>query len=114
MPALLVGVGGAAVALAILLWIDGSDWGLVYAWLLGSWGAMLMAWGLLAGWYRSLAACVASSLFAVAAILVALRCIPNFPPDAWQTGILCAIGSGLALFFGAYQIWYRLRRPPSD
>jgi hypothetical protein len=104
-PGLLVGLGSVWVAIAIALCIDGSYWGLVIAWVLGTWGAMLVAWGLVAGWYRSLAACIVSALFALAAIVVALAFVPR---DAWGIAIPCAIGSGLALFFSVYQVYARV------
>ena len=103
----MVGFGGFLVTIALFLWADGSAWGLVFAWLLGTWGATLVAWGLLSGWYRSRAACVVGSAFALGAMLVALLCVPH---NGWETAILCAIASGLALIFGVIQIWY-LSRP---
>jgi hypothetical protein len=106
-PQLLVGFGGLLIAVALFLWADGSAWGLSIAWLVGTWGATLVAWGLLAGWYRSLAACLVGSVFALAAMLVALLCVPD---PRWEPGILCAIASGLALIFGVPQIWYLSRR----
>jgi hypothetical protein len=102
-----MGLGCVWVAIAIALCIDGSYWGLVIAWVLGTWGAMLVAWGLIAGWYRSLAACVVSSLFALSAIVVALLFVPR---DAWGIAIPCAIGSALSLPFSVYQVYYLLRR----
>jgi len=104
-----VGLGSIGLAIAIVFAADGSYWGLVIAWLFGTWGAMLVAWGLVAGWYRSLAACVASSLFALAAIVVALLFVP---PGARGVAISCAISCALALAFSTYQIYYLLRRQP--
>jgi len=103
----MVGFGGVWIAIALFLWADGSAWGLVIAWVLGTWGAALVAWGLLAGWYRSLAACVVGSAFALAAVLVALLCVPD---RSWDMAIPCAIASGLALIFGVTQICYLSRR----
>jgi hypothetical protein len=100
LPPLLVGFGSALLAIALLFCLEGSGWGLFIAWVFGTWGAMLMAWGLLAGWHRSIAACVAGSAFALAAVVVALSCVQR---DAWELAILCAVGSGLALIFGVYQ-----------
>lgn len=107
----LVGLGSVLVGIAIALCIDGSYWGLVIAWVFGTWGAMLVAWGLIAGWYRSLAACAVSSLFALAAIVVALLFGPD---DTWEVAIPCAIGSALSLTFSAYQIYYLVRRRRSS
>ena len=109
MPYLAVGFGGFLIAIALLLWRDGSSWGLVFAWHLGTWGATLVAWGVLSGWYRSRAACVVGSAFALGAILVALLFVPQ---DGWETAILCAIASGLALTFGAMQFLHLSRRRP--
>jgi hypothetical protein len=100
-----VGLGSVALAIAIVFAVDGSTYGLLIAWLFGTWGAMLVAWGLVAGWYRSLAACVASSLFALSAIVVALAFVPD---GAWGVAISCAIGNGLALFFSVYQVYLRV------
>jgi len=99
-----VGLGCAGLAIAIALCIDGSYWGQVIAWFVGTWAAMLVAWGLVAGWYRSVAACVVSALLALSAIVVALLFVP---PGAWEVAILCAIGNGLALFFSVYQVYAR-------
>ena len=104
MPGLLVVLGSVGLAIAIALSIDGSYWGLVIAWFFGTWGAMLLAWGLVAGWYRSVVACVISALFALSAIVVALAFVP---PGAWAIAIMCAIGNGLALFFSVYQVYAR-------
>jgi len=106
-PALLVAFGSVLVAIALFFWREGSGWGLFIAWVFGTWGAMLVAWGLLAGWYRSLAACVAGSAFALAAVLVALLYVQH---DAWDLAIPCVIGSALALTFGVSQIAYLSRR----
>jgi hypothetical protein len=72
---------------------------------------MLVAWGLIAGWYRSLAACGVSSLFALSAIVVALLFVPR---DAWEIAIPCAIGSALSLPFSVYQGYGLLRRRRSS
>jgi hypothetical protein len=106
-PQLLVGFGGVLLAIALFLWAEGSAWGLVIAWLLGTWGATLVAWGLLAGWYRSRAACVVGSAFALGAVLVALLCVPH---NGWELAIMCAGASGLALIFGVIQVWHLSRR----
>lgn len=100
-PSLLVGFGSVLLALALACVLEGSEWGIVIAWVLGTWGATLVAWGLIAGWTRSLAACVAGAAFALAAMLVALLCVQL---DAWGIAIPCAIASGLALLFGVYQV----------
>jgi len=100
-PSLLVGFGSVLLAIALVFLLDGSGWGIAIAWLLGIWGATLVAWGLIAGWTRSLAACVVGSAFALAAALVALLCVQR---DAWEIAITCAIASGLALCFGVYQV----------
>ena len=107
MPTLLLRFGFVLLAIALFCWHEGSGWGLFIAWVLGMWGAMLVAWGLIAGWYRSVAACVAGSAFALAAVFVALFCVQR---GEWEMGILCAIGSGLALIFGVYQVCYLLRQ----
>ena len=70
-----------------------------------------MAWGLIAGWTRSLAACVVGSAFALAAVLVALLCVQR---DAWEIAIPCAIASGLALLFGVYQVRVLLQPRAQD
>jgi hypothetical protein len=100
-PSLLIGLGSVLLAIALALVLDGSYWGFVIAWVLGIWGATLVAWGLIAGWYRSVAACIAGSALALGAVLVALLCVPR---DAWEIAIPCAISSGLALLFGLYQV----------
>ena len=105
MPGLLVTLGSVGIAIAIVLAADGSYYGLLIAWLFGTWGAMLLAWGLVAGWYRRLAACVVSSLFALSAIVVALAFVPD---GAWGVAIPCAIGNALALFFSVYQVYARV------
>ncbi|HXU01416.1 MAG TPA: hypothetical protein VN903_10505 [Polyangia bacterium] len=105
-PLLLVGFGSVLVALAVALLIDGSAWGLVIAWVLGTWGGTLVAWGLIAGWSRSVGACVVGSAFALAAVVVALACVP---PGAWELAVLCAIAAALALFFGVYQVYFVLQ-----
>lgn len=107
MPYLVLGFGSFLIAIALLLWRDGSSWGLVFAWHLGTWGATLVAWGVLSGWYRSRVACVVGSAFALGAMLVALLCVPD---NGWETAILCTVASGLALTFGAMQLW-NLSRP---
>ena len=104
---LLVGLGCLLLTIALICWREGSGYGLLFAWLAGTWGAMLVAWGLLLGWYRSLVACVAGSAFALASVLVALLCVQF---EAWEIAIWCAAGSGLALLFGVYQVWYLLRQ----
>jgi hypothetical protein len=43
----------------------------------------------------------------VAALLVALLGVQS---DAWEVAIMCAIGSGLALVFGVWQVRYLLLR----
>ena len=96
------------LAIALVFWREGSGWGLFIAWIFGTWGATLLAWGLIAGWYRSLAACLAGSVLAAAATLVALLLVQR---GAWEMALLCAIASGLALVFGAYQVRHLLRRP---
>ena len=95
------------LALAVFFWREGSGWGLFIAWIFGMWGAMLVAWGLIAGWYRSIAACVAGSGFAFAALLIALLGVQH---GAWEMAILCVVGSGLALLCGVYQVRYLARR----
>ena len=107
-PSLLVGFGSVLLAIALAFLIDGSGWGIVIAWVLGIWGSTLVAWGLIAGWTRSLAACIAGSAFALAAVLVALLCVQR---DAWGIAIPCAIASGLALLFGVYQVRALLQQP---
>jgi len=106
-PALLVAFGSVLLAIALLLWREGSGWGLFIAWVFGMWGAMLVAWGLIAGWHRSLAACIAGSAFALAAMLLALLCVQH---DAWDLAVPCAVGSALALIFGVYQVAYLSHR----
>jgi hypothetical protein len=100
-PSLLVAFGSVLLAVALAFLLDGSGWGLVIAWVLGTWGATLLAWGLIAGWSHSVAACAVGSAVALAALLVALLCVPR---DAWEIAIPCAIAAGLALLFGVYQI----------
>src|SRR5262245_34938112 len=95
------------LAIAVALWVDGSAWGIAIAWLFGTWGGMAVAWGLLAGWYRSLIACLAGSAFALAAMLMSLFCVQQ---NAWEIAILCAVGSGLALIFGVFQVGHLWRR----
>src|SRR5262245_3823361 len=95
------------LAIALLLAVDGSYYGLLIAWIFGTWGAMVLAWGLLAGWSRSLVACTVASVFALAAMLVALFFVPR---DGWEIAIPCAVGSGLALIFGLVQIAHLWRR----
>lgn len=107
MPKLLAGLGAFLLAVALFFWREGSGWGLFIAWVCGTWGGMFMAWGLIVGWYRSVAACVAGSAFASAAMLVSLLCVQH---DARDLAIPCAIGSGLALTLGVYQVCYLLRR----
>ena len=101
LPSLVVGFGSVLLAIALAFFLEGSGWGIVIAWVLGTWGATLVAWGLIAGWTRSLAACVVGSAFALAAALVALLGVQR---DAWGIAIPCAIASGLALLFGVFQI----------
>jgi hypothetical protein len=107
-PSLLVGVGCISIAIALFFWHEGSGYGLLFAWFFGMWGATLVAWGLIAGWYRSAAACIASSVFALAAMVIALACVQF---DAWDIAIMCAIASALALIFAVAQACYLLRRP---
>lgn len=106
-PAGLIGGGCFLIAVALYCWREGSGYGLLFAWVFGTWGATLVAWGLLAGWYRSVAGCVAGSAFALAALLVALLCVQF---DAWDLAIPCAIASGLALIFGGFQLGHLLRQ----
>jgi hypothetical protein len=101
MASRLLAVGCLLLAAALFFWHEGSGWGQFAAWLFGSWGAMLVAWGLIAGWYRSVAACIAGSAFALGAMLLALLGVQR---GAWEIGFLCAVGSGLALVFGLYQV----------
>ena len=108
---LLVGFGSVLLAIALAFLLDGSGWGIVIAWALGIWGATLVAWGLIAGWTRSLAACVVGSALALATVLVALLCVQR---DAWGIAIPCAIASGLALLFGVYQIRALLQQRAQD
>jgi hypothetical protein len=110
-PSLLVGFGSVLLAIALAFLLDGSGWGIAIAWLFGTWGATLVAWGLIAGWPRSLAACVVGSAFALAAVLVALLCVQR---DAWEIAIACAIASGLALLFGVYQVGALLQQRARD
>jgi len=98
---LVVGLGSVLLAIALALLADGSEWGVVIAWVLGIWGAAMVAWGLIAGWYRSVAACIVGSAFALASVLVALLCVQR---EAWEIAIPCAIASGLALLAGVYQV----------
>jgi hypothetical protein len=107
MAGLLVALGGFMLAVAVVLFRDGSTYGLLIAWVFGIWGAMLVAWGLLAGWNRSIVACVAASAFALASVLVALLCVQF---EMWEMAILCAVGSGLALWFGVYQVRFLVRQ----
>ena len=111
LPSLVVGFGSVLLAIALALLLDGSEWGIVIAWVLGIWGATLVAWGLIAGWTRSLAACVVGSAFALAAALVALLCVQR---DAWGIAIPCAIACGLALCFGVYQVCALLQQRAQD
>ena len=104
---LLVGLGSVLLALALALLLDGSAWGIVIAWVLGSWGATLVGWGLIAGWYRSVAACLIGSAFALAAVVVALACVPR---GGWEFAIPCAIAAGLALPYGVYQVYSLLQQ----
>jgi len=106
MAALVVGFGCFLLGLALFCLREGSGYGLLFAWILGTWGAMLVAWGLLAGWFRSVLACVVASAFALASVLVALLCVQF---EAWDIAILCAVGSGLALIFGVYRVFDLLR-----
>jgi len=110
-PSLLVAFGSVLLAIAVALLLDGSGLGIVIAWVLGIWGATLVAWGLIAGWYRSVAACVVGSALALAAVLVALLCVQR---DAWGIAIPCAIASGLALLFGVYQVRFLLQQRARD
>ena len=68
---------------------------------------MLVAWGLLAGWHRSLVACVAASAFALGSVLVALLCVQF---EWWEMAILGAVGSGLAFVLGVYQVRHLVRQ----
>jgi hypothetical protein len=97
------------IAIALILWREGSGWGLFIGWVFGTWGAMFSAWGLIVGWHRSITACVAGSTFAVGAIAVALSCVQR---DAWDLAILCATGSALAFTSGVYQLWHLIARRP--
>ena len=111
LPSLVVGFGSVLLAIALAFFLEGSGWGIVIAWVLGTWGATLVAWGLIAGWTRSLAACVVGSAFALAAALVALLGVQR---DAWGIAIPCAIASGLALCFGVYQVRALLQQRAQD
>jgi hypothetical protein len=106
MPSVLVALGCVLLAVALFFLREGSGWGLFIAWLAGTWGAMLVAWGLIAGWYRSVAACMVGSAFALASVLVALLCVQR---GAWDIAMMCAAASGLALVFGVYQLRSLLR-----
>ena len=108
---LLVGFGSLLLAIALAFFLEGSGWGIAIAWLFGTWGATLVAWGLIAGWTRSLSACIAGSAFALAAVLVALLCVQR---EAWEIAIPCAIASGLALLFGVYQVRALLQQRARD
>ena len=111
LPSLVVGFGSVLLAIALAFFLEGSGWGIVIAWVLGTWGATLVAWGLIAGRTRSLAACVVGSAFALAAALVALLCVQR---DAWGIAIPCAIACGLALCFGVYQVCALLQQRAQD
>jgi hypothetical protein len=97
----LLTLGSVLLAISLILWYEGSTWGLVIAWLFGTWGAMLVGWALIAGWHKSLAACVAGSAFALGAALTAILFAPY---GTWELAVVCAIGSGLALALGISQI----------
>lgn len=103
---MLVGIGVFLVGIALFCWREGSGYGLLIAWVFGAWGLMLLAWGLLAGWHRNLLACLAGSACALSSVLVALLCVQF---EWWEMAILCAVGSGLALTFGVFQVVYLLR-----
>ncbi len=107
MPSLLVGFGCALIAIALFFWREGSGYGLLIAWFFGMWGATFLAWGLISGWYRSAAACIASAVCALAAMVIALAYVQF---DAWDMAIMCAIASALALIFAVHQACYLLRR----
>lgn len=98
--------GCALLAIALVFWHEGSGWGLFIAWVCGTWGATVVAWGLIAGWHKSLAACLAGSAFALAAVLTALLLVQR---GAWDMAVVCAVGSGLALAVGLYQVRHLLR-----
>lgn len=106
-PALIVASGSVLLAIALAFLLDGSGWGVVIAWVLGIWGATLVAWGLIAGWPHSVAACAGGSAFALAAVLVALLCVQR---DEWGIAIPCALAGALALLFGVYQVRTLLRQ----
>ena len=97
MARFLVALGGVMLVIAYVLWRDDSSWGVIIAWFLASWGSMLIAWGLIAGWYSNAVACLAGAVFAAAAATVALRWIQVI---LWEAAILCAIGSLLAFAIG--------------
>jgi hypothetical protein len=110
-PSLLVAFGSVLLAIALAFLLDGSGLGIVIAWVLGTWGATLLAWGLIAGWPRSVGACAAGSALALAAGLVALVCVQR---DAWDLAIPCAIASGLAMLSGLYQVRALVRERTRD
>jgi hypothetical protein len=110
-PALIVALGSVLLAIALAFLLDGAGWSIAIAWLLGTWGATLVAWGLIAGWPRSVAACAGGSAFALAAVLVALLCVQR---DAWEIAIPCALAGGLALLSGGYQIRALLQQRARD
>jgi|SRR6185437_13289346 hypothetical protein len=97
----LLTLGCVLLAISLFCWHEGSGWGLFIAWVSGTWGATLAAWALIAGWHKSLAACIAGSAFALGAALTALFFVQR---DAWEIAVVCAVGSGLALAFGLYQV----------
>ena len=108
---LVVGFGSVLLAIALAFFLEGSGWGIAIAWFLGTWGATLVAWGLITGWSRSLAACIAGSALALAAALVALLCVQR---EAWEFAIPCAIASGLALLCGVFQVRSLLKQRARD
>ena len=103
----LLTVGCVLLAIALFFWHEGSGWGLFIAWVSGTWGAMLAAWALIAGWRKSLAACLVGSALALGAVLTALLFVQR---GAWDLAVVCAVGSGLALASGLHQVRH-LARP---
>jgi len=67
---------------------------------------MVIAWGLIAGWYQNAGACLAGAGFGAAGAIIALRWIQII---LLQAAILCAIGSLLAVVTGVARARQLLR-----
>jgi len=105
---LLVTLGLLLLLPAFVLWRDGSSIGVVLAWIAGMWGFLLLGWGALCGWWKTLPGCLLGSVSAIASVGLALAW-------SWQEGewispltLPCQLGGGVCLALGFLSLRRRL------